>query len=214
MKLGRVLYGAAAAALTIPIMLTGSTASAAPAGPASSLPCSNHQLSNCPKPGEYSPGPGSVSLYSDSADGLHLFWDFVHVWAPPNVQEPVWMTAYIDYANESASESMTFTCSSVTDPTLAKEWFFRDGKKIGYVSASSTTCSIDPGLTFTIGPGQNRLLCASFNNVPWKGDAISLQWLNPEPDVTSQPSVSSYYVNPYNGYLGPTGPLGQPCGPR
>jgi hypothetical protein len=52
---------------------------------------------------------------------------------------------------------MSFHCGdgrfgNARDPKLAKEWFFRDGKVIGYVAASYTTCSTHPDLIFRLRP--------------------------------------------------------------
>lgn len=161
-----------------------------------SIPCSGANLSQCPKPGTYNPysgfPPGPPVIYEDSQLNFNVTWQHSVVETPPPGQVPQWFKVLVAYINHSNS-TIHFTCSGVTDPQLDKEWFYRNGKVIGYVPASSTTCSNNPGLTFDLGPGQAIELYAVFHNVPWKGDGISINWGT----VNPQSNPRSAFVNPY-----------------
>ncbi len=83
----------------------------------------------------------------------------------------------------------------VEDPSLAKEWFFRDGKEIGHVPATSTSCSERPDANFTLGPGRSFQLWATFHNVPWHGDGLSLEWSIVNRNALPHPR--SAFVDPF-----------------
>ena len=161
-----------------------------------SLPCSGAQLSQCPSPGTYNPytgsPPGPPVIYNDSQLNFNVTWQHSVVEKPPPGQVPQWFKVLVAYINHSSS-TIQFTCSGVSDPQLDKEWFYRNGKVIGYVPASSTTCSNNPGLTFNLGPGQAIELYAVFHNVPWKGDRIAINWGTVNPQINPR----SAFVDPY-----------------
>jgi len=48
----------------------------------------------------------------------------------------------------------------------------------GSVSASSTTCSQDPGWSAEVPPGGTAEVYVTFHNVPWPGVAVAIQWGN------------------------------------
>ena len=170
-----VVSGAAAFALVL-----GSAVSAA----ADSLRCTPQTLRNCPKPGTYAPSGDGV-VHAERQWSVH--WSWSEVEKPGPGQVPQYFHVYVTYRNDS-NNILYFTCRGWEDPKLSKEWFLRDGRRIGYVAADATLCSTRPQTNFTLGPGRSFVSWATFHNVPWKGDRISVQWGN---------LGSSRYLNPY-----------------
>jgi hypothetical protein len=105
----------------------------------------------------------------------------------PSNSIPTWWYVEVIYRNQS-NKILYFNCRGFEDPRLVKEWFKRDGREIGYVAASHTLCSTNPNWVATLGPGRSFSTWAQFNNVPWKGDRISIEWGSQGRGV---------YLNPY-----------------
>uniref|UniRef100_A0AAU1ZU90 Secreted protein n=1 Tax=Streptomyces sp. NBC_00093 TaxID=2975649 RepID=A0AAU1ZU90_9ACTN len=156
----------------------------APTATGDSLPCTPQTLGNCPAPGTYAPGGDGVVRVEP---GWSLHWSWSEVEKPPAGQVPQYLHVYVTYRNDS-DRVLYFTCRGWEDPELSKEWFLRDGRKIGYVAADATLCSTQPQADFTLGPGRSFVSWATFHNVPWKGDRISVEWGG---------LGSSRYLDPY-----------------
>jgi hypothetical protein len=90
----------------------------------------------CPTPGWWQP-PDNTIVYDNASEGYRIDWVQSYVVPPPADKVPAWFTVILEYWNHGNSIQY-FTCKGVEDPTLAKEWFLRDGKEIGYVTASTT----------------------------------------------------------------------------
>jgi hypothetical protein len=104
-----------------------------------------------------------------------IYWAWSTVEQPPPGQVPQYFHVNVQFFNES-SDILYFTCQGWEDPAKAKEWFFRDGKAIGYVAADHTLCSDHPDTNFSLAPGRSFVSWARFHNVPWKGDQIAIEW--------------------------------------
>lgn len=140
------------------------------ASAASPHPCISS--GQCAKAGWYVPG-GNGKAWDNGT--VSVTWVNSYVKFFPEGQVPQWITYFADYRNHG-SQPQLFVCGPADDPRLAKEWFYRGGKEIGYVNAEKTSCSENPNLTFTLQPGEHRFLWATFHNVPWHGDRIALEW--------------------------------------
>lgn len=183
-------------ALTAFTLLLSGVFAAAPSSASTSLPCTPTHLSWCPKPGVYNPyvrgGKQPVIYNTTTPWSFKVTWLHSEVRKPPRGQVPQWLWVGIGYFNYTNSPQ-NYTCAGVSNPGLNKEWFYRNGKVIGYVPASETTCSKYPNLTFTVAPGGAYQVYALFHNVPWRGDMVSIEWGS----VNPQAHPRSPFVNPY-----------------
>ena len=171
---------------------------------ASSTPCTNS--GTCPQVGwwgDKNPPTGfdrvNRTIYNDGAAKYDVAWMKSYVEPHPPSQPATHWQVVVDYWNYG-TQILYFGCGGVTDPRLDKEWFYRNGKYIGYVPAESTSCSQDPGLVFTLGPGRHMQIQARFHNVPWRGDRIAIEWGTVKPQVHPR----GRYINPYDHYIGLT----------
>lgn len=111
----------------------------------SSIPCSSR--TSYPMSGWWLPENSdrrtAIAIYRDA--DLDVAWVASYVEPPPaGTQIPVWFHVIIDYWNYGMA-NVSLTCRGHESPGLAKEWSFRDGKEIGYVPATDSRCSTDPG---------------------------------------------------------------------
>lgn len=163
---------ALATTLTLTSVANPATADT-PNANARSKECSPAHLKNCPKPGSYVPGRGDPVIYLGADFDISWAWSTVE--APPPGQVPQFFHVNVRYTNSSPN-ILYFTCSGWEDPTKVKEWFYRNGKVIGYVAADHTLCSDHPDANFTLAPGRFFVSWARFHNVPWIGDRIAIEW--------------------------------------
>ncbi|MFJ8717721.1 hypothetical protein ACIRD9_31890 [Streptomyces violaceus] len=161
-----------------------------------SVPCRNARV--CP-PGWWSPAK-NATVYDQKDREYKLTWTRSFIEPPGRDGVPAWFTVVIDFWNYG-DESLPFTCRGMSDPALAKEWFQRDGKNIGYVPATETLCSKNPELDFTLEPGEHHQSWATFHNVPWRGDSVSIEWEGVGVEEMHPPP--SAYVNPYGSRPSP-----------
>lgn len=180
------------ASRTAVLLLAAATLTGAPAHAVPPHHCVTD--GECARAGWWTPA-GNGLIYD--ASYMHTTVTWVRSWVHPypQGQVPSWWDAYIRYHNTSPTDAVDIGCSSVTDPTLAKEWFYREGKVAGFVRADSTSCSRDPNLAFTLPPGGSRDLIATFHNVPRYGDRIAIEWGPINPDAHPR----SAFINPYPG---------------
>jgi hypothetical protein len=184
MKLTRFFIVVAA---LLPLLLNPAAASA------TSLTCDPAHLAQCPKPGTYRPYTAGQHPPLIARDGtFELVWASSFIEPPPAGQVPQWWRVSIRYTNLTNADQ-GITCVGASDPALSKEWFYRDGKQIGYVPASQTFCSDHPNFVTAIPPHGSRLFSARFHNVPWVGDRISIEWAG----YNQQTRPRSPFVNPY-----------------
>ena len=181
---------AALVVAALPLIAGTVTSGTAHAAPLSSLPCSNQHLSNCPRPGLYAPH-GDPVIFNDKSYDYRIVWIASYVVAPPRGQEPVWFKVYTFYENYG-KQTLSFGCSS-NGLGSEKEWFYRDGTNIGYVPASTNSCTQNPNQHLTLKPGHLFESYAEFNNVPWKGDKIAIEW-----PQNQAPHATSAFVTPYD----------------
>jgi hypothetical protein len=180
--------------LNIGFVAPGSALAASPpARSARSLPCSNQTLKNCPRAGLYAPDKDPV-IFNDKVNHYRIVWIADYVQPPPRGQEPVWFYVYVLYENYGKS-ALSFSCQNGAKSDDEKEWFFRDGKDIGYVPAGGGSCTQNPHAHETLEPGHLLQQFAKFNNVPWKGDQIAIEW-----PQNQQPTATSSFVAPYELY--------------
>jgi hypothetical protein len=149
------------------------TSAGAPQAPARSEVCSPNHLKNCPRPGTYLPGGGDQIIFSNEDFDIQWAWSTVE--APPPGQVPQYFYVNVRYTNRSPNIEY-FTCKGWEDPALSKEWFYRNGKAIGYVPADHTLCSDHPDTNFTVAPDRSFISWARFHNVPWRGDQVAIEW--------------------------------------
>lgn len=178
-------------AVALPVTAVMMTSGTAQAVPDSSVVCSNQHLNNCPKPGLYTPA-GDPVIFNDSTHHYRIVWVASYIVPPPQGQEPVWFWVYVFYENYG-KQTLQFGCSG--NPGSIKEWFYRDGQNIGYVPASTDSCTQHPNQRDILKPGHLFESYAEFNNVPWKGDKVAIEW--PQPP---KPHATSAFVNPYDVY--------------
>jgi len=197
MKRNNIWRSAAAATAAVPLILgagPASAASIAPAVPETSLPCSGQHLSRCPLPGLYGPNPDPV-IFNDKTHDYRIIWAASYVWAPPRGEVPQWFSVYVFYENYG-KQTLSFACPAAgTGPGSIKEWFYRDGKNIGYVPASTNSCTHHANQKKTLNPGGIFQQTAKFHNVPWKGDKIAIEW-----PQNQNPTATSAFRNPYGIY--------------
>jgi len=185
---------AVAGSLNAGIVAPGAALAAGrPAEPMRSLPCSNQTLRNCPLAGLYAPDKDPV-IFNDKTNHYRIVWISDYVQPPPRGQEPVWFYVYVLYENYGKSP-LSFSCPNGAKSDTEKEWFFRDGKNIGYVPAGGGSCTQNPNAHETLEPGHLMQQFAKFNNVPWKGDKIAIQW-----PQSQQPTATSAFAVPYELY--------------
>lgn len=175
----------------VPLIMALINGGVAYAATGTSLVCSNQHLGNCPKAGLYTPA-GDPVIFNDNKDHYRIIWSAAYVVAPPKGQEPVWFLVYTFYENYG-KRTLYFHCPS-SQPN-EKEWFYRDGRDIGYVPASLDSCGQNPNQHIVLRPGHMFESYAKFNNVPWKGDRIAIEWPQPQ-----KPHATSAFVNPYGIY--------------
>lgn len=187
-----VLVGAFAGAVGSLVTSAPGVAAARPQPAAPPWPCT--KASECPpEAGSWAPAGSAPVAYTDPT-GYSVAWVNSRVHDPGKGNIPAWFTVTVEYTN-SGSSPAGFSCPGVTDPDLAREWFYRGGKVIGYVPATKTSCTENPGMEFTLQPGQRIRLWAKFHNVPWQGDRISIDWTIVRSDLGRR--LQTPYVDPY-----------------
>jgi hypothetical protein len=206
MKLGRGLAAGVLAGVVALFPL--GTAGAAPA---KSRVCSNQPVRECPTPGHYNnswgQNPEDVVYNADETGGFTVTWAGSYVQPQPG-GEPVWFTTYVWFTNTS-DVPFNFRCPAAS---TEREWIWRGGRDIGYVTASSDSCTQNANEGWKLAPGQSFRFGATFNSVPWIRDMVSLEvWLDhlpnpngppPKPLRVSGRNGLTAFVNPYVIYSG------------
>jgi hypothetical protein len=125
-------------------------------------------------PGGSYPDPNAV--VNDDYNGFVLVWTSTYV-TPYSSGVPLSWTVGITYENTSSS-TLDLNCGSGgsgTGPTI--EEFMRGGDgDDGSVAFSSSTCTENPNWTATVPPGGTAVNYATFDNVPWPGSEVAIQW--------------------------------------
>jgi hypothetical protein len=176
----------------------------------------------CTQDGTYTENAVINSNYG----GFEVVWVESVVASYPSGSIPVKWTAYLHYINETSS-TLTLTCSGAgSGDTLVENLSGGSGDTNGYVAASYSQCSQDPGLVVNVPSGGTDTDWAVFENVPWPGTSVSLTWgpagtsphiypFGSEDTDWAGPSFcSSHYSQPALSYSnwGVT-PCGQPFNP-
>jgi hypothetical protein len=171
------------------LTLTGVSAVTAIAGSASVCQSDG---TGCTKAGTY-PGPNAV--ISDNWTGFKVVWT-KSVVQPYSSGVPLYWTAYMTYTNiESAS--LTLGCpGNWANASYVSEHMSGGSGDDGTVSAESTTCSQNPGLTVAVPPGGTYELPATFHNVPWPGSTVSVTWGGAGTSSNVYPFGSSPFPSP------------------
>lgn len=162
---------------------------------AKSLECSPTKWRNCPKPGGYWPGQGvgkprNARIWEGPTFYIEWTGNVVPPYAAGTV--PAWIKVYVGYWNKT-NTSITLVCPrpGPTPATWSKEWFYRNGKYLGYVAAYRTYCTDHPDAKITLPPKGYVHDWAMFANVPWKGDRIAIEWSG---------FGRGHYIDPYSHY--------------
>jgi hypothetical protein len=139
-------------------------------------------------------GCTQASTYTENAvinsnyGGFEVVWVESVVASYPSGSIPVKWTAYLHYINETSS-TLTLTCSGAgSGDTLVENLSGGSGDTNGYVAASYSQCSQDPGLVVNVPSGGTDTDWAVFENVPWPGTSVSLTW---------GPAGTSPYIYPF-----------------
>ena len=160
----------------------------------------------CTKAGSY---PNLNAAINSDYNGFHVVWTSSVV-QPYSSGVPLYWTANVTYTNVT-SQTLDLGCpGSWTSPSYVWEWMSGGSGDDGGVAASSTTCSVDPGITAAIPPGGTLTSTATFHNVPWPGSAVAIQWgdagtsaavqafapTSPVPPCTINPLFQCQSLNP------------------
>jgi hypothetical protein len=146
-----------------------SAASVMTAGASSASVCQPNGT-GCTKAGTY---PGLNARINSDYGGARIIWTSSKV-TPYSSGVPLSWTAYVVYTDVS-SGSIELTCANggIGQPYEVMSGGSGDD---GEVSASTDTCTANPNLTVTLNPGQSYTNFATFDNVPWPGSTVALQW--------------------------------------
>jgi hypothetical protein len=140
----------------------------------------------CTKAGTY-PGPNAV-INSDLNGAIKVVWT-KSVVQPYSSGMPLYWTVYVTYTNTSSTDQTLSCPGGWVDASFVSEDKSGGGGDDGRVPAVSTTCSEQPDLDLTVAPGNSYTSFATFHNVPWPRNAVSIQW----GDVGASP-----YAHPFN----------------
>jgi hypothetical protein len=180
------------------VLLTAAGLSILSAVAAQASVCEGNGIS-CTASGIYSAGP--YALVSSNYAGFKVVWTSSNV-TPYSSGVPLSWTTYMTYTNVTSS-SLTLGCpGSWVNASYVSEEMSGGSGDDGSVPAAETNCSQDPGEMVTVAPGEIFIAWATFDNVPWPGSTVAIQWGNAgtTPSITpwtcAQPSES-----PWAGYV-------------
>lgn len=126
----------------------------------------------CTKAGTY---PDPSALISSNYGGFKVTWSSTWV-QPYSSGVPLVWTVAMTYKNVDSS-AHTLSCSGHwMQASYVQETMSGGRGNDGTVSASATTCSENPGWTATVAPGSTVKMYATFNNVPWRGSLVVIEW--------------------------------------
>lgn len=209
-------------ALAAGIALVGSIVLATPPTTALASVCQSNGT-GCVKGGTY-PNPKAV-ITPDDGLSVSITWTKTSV-QPYSSGIPLAWTAGVTYHNYGSQDTLVECVGNWTSASYVQESMQGGSGDDGSVPASTTTCSQNPGKTWDLPPGASLTLYATFNNVPWPGSLVSINWgqygqskqvypFGPTDTDWAGPSFcSSHYSQPTLSYSnwGVT-PCGQPFNP-
>jgi hypothetical protein len=151
-------------------LLTLSAVSAATATTSGASVCQGNGT-GCTKAGTYTE---NAVINSDYGGVFNVVWTKSAV-QPYSSGVPLYWTAYVTYTNTSSS-TQTLNCNGADNTSIQENLSGGSGDTNGYVSASYSLCSQNPGYSVNVAPGGFTTDWAVFNNVPWPGTSVSLTW--------------------------------------
>ena len=151
------------------MLLTLAALSAVTATSSSASVCQSNGT-GCTKAGTYTEN----AVINSNLGGFKVVWVQSVVASYPSGTIPVKWTAYVHYINQSSS-TLTLTCSG-GGSGLTENLSGGSGDTGGYVTASYSQCSQNPGLIVNVPPGGTDTDWAVFGNVPWPGTKVALTW--------------------------------------
>jgi hypothetical protein len=157
-------------ALAAVIALVGSIVLAIPPTTAFASACQGNGT-GCTQAGTYTEN----ALINSNYGGFKVRWVKSVVASYPSGGVPGLWTAYVHYINKTSS-TLTLTCSAPDDSVQLENLSGGSGDTGGYVAASYSQCSQNPGLVVNVPPGGTATDWAAFGNVPWPGTSVSLTW--------------------------------------
>jgi hypothetical protein len=158
----------------------------------------------CAKAGNYS---GLNALISSDYNGFQVVWtsSVVH---PYSSGVPVLWTAYVTYTNIGSSP-LDLGCPGAWPNASNVAGVMAGGSgDDGLVRAASTTCSQNPGLDVTVQPSRTFTAFATFQNVPWPGSTVTVEWGDAGSSPPVYPFVAAFPADPngiWAGYVARTG---------
>ena len=183
--------------IVIAAMLLTLTGVSAVTATASSASVCQPNGTGCTKAGIY---PGPKAVINSNFLGVKVVWT-KSVVQPYSSGVPLYWTAYMTYTNIT-SANITLGCpGNWANASYVSEHMSGGSGNDGTVSAESTTCSQDPGLTVPMPPGGTYTLSATFHNVPWPGSAVAITWGN----AGTSPNVSPFNSGPVSSSCPPPG---------
>jgi hypothetical protein len=161
-------------ALAAAIALAGPAVLAMPATAVFASVCQPNGT-GCTPGGTY---PNPHAVINSNGGGLSFSITWTKTAVPPySSGVPLAWTMGATYHNYGSLDIVVECTGPWTSASYVQEYLQGgSGDSGGYVPASSTTCSENPNSTYPLPPGAYLTLYATFNNVPWPGSSVSINW--------------------------------------